>query len=317
MQHLQIFFLILNLIIGTGIILYIYQVYKKLKKRYILNLMYYSISFNILVFVDLNYKYLMSNIFDNNFSEIPLLIILFLITLIFLAEYGITYYLNLVVIGLNNRKISNKIRYLFIAWVSFFASASILGILIYYVYDNESWFYVIHEVWILSMIFIILSTLINHLIINKKISKAKQRKSLQYFGYLFLVGYIGYTLSQLDFYFFHIKIESFDSIILLMINLCPFLWLRFFHIKYQKIITSNTNSIISLNKFTKEYNLTAREQEVVELIMQGKTNNEIEKHLFISFNTVKNHIYNIFKKMDVNSRSQLIHFVSNFNNNTL
>ena len=37
-----------------------------------------------------------------------------------------------------------------------------------------------------------------------------------------------------------------------------------------------------------------------------KTNKEIKDQLFISYNTVKNHIYNIYQKLGVNSRSQMI-----------
>ena len=38
-------------------------------------------------------------------------------------------------------------------------------------------------------------------------------------------------------------------------------------------------------------------------------NKEIEDLLFISYNTVKNHIYNIYQKLGVNSRGQMIHSV--------
>jgi DNA-binding CsgD family transcriptional regulator/MFS family permease len=52
--------------------------------------------------------------------------------------------------------------------------------------------------------------------------------------------------------------------------------------------------------------LTAREQEVLQLILSGKSNREIAGALFISENTVKTHARNIFSKYDVSSRSELI-----------
>lgn len=52
--------------------------------------------------------------------------------------------------------------------------------------------------------------------------------------------------------------------------------------------------------------LTAREEEVLKLILDGKSNREIAEILFISENTVKTHIRNIFSKYDVNSRAKLI-----------
>lgn len=51
-------------------------------------------------------------------------------------------------------------------------------------------------------------------------------------------------------------------------------------------------------------NLTSREVEVLKLIAEGMINKEIAKNLYISEKTVKNHISNIFKKLDVNDRTQ-------------
>ena len=52
--------------------------------------------------------------------------------------------------------------------------------------------------------------------------------------------------------------------------------------------------------------LTVREQEVLQLILSGKSNREIAGALFISENTVKTHARNIFSKYDVASRAELI-----------
>ena len=52
--------------------------------------------------------------------------------------------------------------------------------------------------------------------------------------------------------------------------------------------------------------LTVREQEVLQLILSGKTNREIAGALFISESTVKTHARNIFSKYDVASRAELI-----------
>ncbi|NLK86478.1 MAG: response regulator transcription factor [Clostridiaceae bacterium] len=51
-------------------------------------------------------------------------------------------------------------------------------------------------------------------------------------------------------------------------------------------------------------NLTSREIEVLELIAEGMINKEIAKTLFISEKTVKNHVSNIFRKLNVSDRTQ-------------
>ncbi|UCE75494.1 MAG: helix-turn-helix transcriptional regulator, partial [Methanomassiliicoccales archaeon] len=60
-----------------------------------------------------------------------------------------------------------------------------------------------------------------------------------------------------------------------------------------------------LNNFAQQHEISQRELEVIKLLLQGKNNKEIQDILFISFNTVKNHIYNMYQKLGVNSRGQL------------
>jgi len=50
--------------------------------------------------------------------------------------------------------------------------------------------------------------------------------------------------------------------------------------------------------------LTKREYEVLTLIAEGLNNREIANNLYISEKTVKNHVSNIFKKINVNDRTQ-------------
>ncbi|GBF32580.1 two component transcriptional regulator [Desulfocucumis palustris] len=50
--------------------------------------------------------------------------------------------------------------------------------------------------------------------------------------------------------------------------------------------------------------LTPREKEVLRLVAQGESNRSIAKSLFISEKTVKNHLYRIFQKLEVEDRTQ-------------
>ncbi len=51
--------------------------------------------------------------------------------------------------------------------------------------------------------------------------------------------------------------------------------------------------------------VSAREQEIILLLIDGKTNREIAEKLFISTNTVKTHVKNIYGKLHVTNRVQL------------
>lgn len=58
-----------------------------------------------------------------------------------------------------------------------------------------------------------------------------------------------------------------------------------------------------------EFHLSRREIQILRLLCDGKNNSEISSLLSISVNTVKKHISNIFNKLHVDSRTQLIHFI--------
>lgn len=56
----------------------------------------------------------------------------------------------------------------------------------------------------------------------------------------------------------------------------------------------------------RKWQLTDREREITNAIIQGCSNKEIASDLDISFSTVKNHIYNIYRKTGVQSRVELV-----------
>ena len=63
---------------------------------------------------------------------------------------------------------------------------------------------------------------------------------------------------------------------------------------------------IHFGEVAERYQLSKREIEVVRMICEGWTNREIGEKLFISEYTVKDHIKNIMRKMEVASRNELV-----------
>lgn len=58
--------------------------------------------------------------------------------------------------------------------------------------------------------------------------------------------------------------------------------------------------------FLSTYNITEREREIIQMVIQGKSNADIASELFISLATVKTHLHNIYQKVGVDSRYDLL-----------
>jgi len=51
-------------------------------------------------------------------------------------------------------------------------------------------------------------------------------------------------------------------------------------------------------------NLTRQERNVLALVAQGKRNAEIARELYLSVHTVESHLYRIFQKLEISSRTE-------------
>jgi len=76
-----------------------------------------------------------------------------------------------------------------------------------------------------------------------------------------------------------------------------------------KLRTAQTVKKENLEKVFKKFNITQREQEIITMILDGANNKDIEKKLFISSSTVRNHIYNIYQKLGIQNRIGLINLI--------
>ena len=72
---------------------------------------------------------------------------------------------------------------------------------------------------------------------------------------------------------------------------------------------NDTRGILPENRFEENcrlYQLTPREKELIHFIKQGLEYKEIARHLYISERTVVKHVQNIFEKVKVNNKLQLL-----------
>lgn len=71
------------------------------------------------------------------------------------------------------------------------------------------------------------------------------------------------------------------------------------------IARKEVNSYVAKN--TKSQGLSTRQMEMVQGIIDGKSYKMIAGNLFISLDTVRSHIKNIYKTLEINSKAELMH----------
>lgn len=76
-------------------------------------------------------------------------------------------------------------------------------------------------------------------------------------------------------------------------------------VEKEVVVQSSETKIIDLKRID-ELQISKRELEVLNLLATGKSNDEIAQTLFVSRNTIKTHIANLYQKLDVKRRTQAV-----------
>ncbi|MDR3136473.1 MAG: helix-turn-helix transcriptional regulator [Coriobacteriales bacterium] len=66
---------------------------------------------------------------------------------------------------------------------------------------------------------------------------------------------------------------------------------------------------IKIDSISSNYNLSQRQKEILELLAKGRNTSYITKHFFISRSTAKTHIYNLYRKINIHSREELLNLI--------
>ncbi|MBK9686420.1 MAG: response regulator transcription factor [Saprospiraceae bacterium] len=105
-------------------------------------------------------------------------------------------------------------------------------------------------------------------------------------------------------------LHNYPGLLFLMVVVSTFLISLYFKITSRRI-SSLSIQIREQSKIKSDGNnaqideLSGRQKEVYDLIISGKTNKEIINELFIEQSTLKSHINQIYKKLNIKSRIEL------------
>ena len=98
-------------------------------------------------------------------------------------------------------------------------------------------------------------------------------------------------------YFKKTLINNYTLLIVIQaILLCLVLWVYLLYYLKSNRTTANDK----LNEIVLRYKLSSQEEKVLNLLVQNLTKKEIAENLYLSVNTIKNHVSNIYKKTGMN-----------------
>jgi len=102
--------------------------------------------------------------------------------------------------------------------------------------------------------------------------------------------------------------NAIGSLILVSVNITAWGFARRFFRGHARAIAAEL-ARADLSGLKARYEISPRECEIISLMIAGKSNREITEALYISPETVKKHVYNIYRKIEIKNRVQLVNAV--------
>lgn len=312
MNHIIILFHFISFTSGIGLITLAYYFFIKSKSEVIRHIIFADMFYTVILLIDTLQLYAKKNIL----IHYPFLSML-ANTIFFISVLGMMYYLTYTIHTLTGRVFSITNKKVFCIISVFFALVPIvlmvlnnLGITQYTHVGKIINFY-LYTVSLYNTIF---------LIINFKTIQTPAKTLIKVCSIsIFVILTISICANIFDTLPMFIYKIPYIPLLYFFINTFGLIYIKnhAFHgeiIENNEPVSMDSKTIDIYNELSKEYGITEREVEIIKFIVDGCSNQEISSKLFISINTVKNHIYNIYKKIGIKNRYELISILSKAQN---
>jgi DNA-binding CsgD family transcriptional regulator len=308
MFHIMHFVLVLSFAVGVTAIAVSAQMYRRHRLGYLRAHLGIVISFNLMIFVSIIALYIF-NLPPGSLPEVVLKTAgaghLFLVPLLQILA---AYFLLNIIAGLLDRPVSPALRNTAWAIVGGYAalqatalatSLSIGGVPLPQVTGRIAWFFSLGAIYLM---------LITSMPQVRRIGERDRRRALKAYWYV-LLGFMTLVICLILMNTAGLlKMQGYNLVtgfVIFAMNAVPVLYLRWFVEKFHVRRPAGEGISGDPKDLFERYNISPREQEVINLICRGKTNGEIADELFISLQTVKDHVYRIYRKTGVKNRVQL------------
>ncbi len=306
MQHLTVLFAILAFGMGIVSFMYVHRLYSKHALFSLKIFLRYLIVLNITVFLNLALNYLLTNVLSSLDTYRKVMIVIVAnIAGFFLFALLTFYYLVLTksFIGKTIGKIEK------IVIISIIISGSMtygFSLALWSSSSKISLFLLVHKIFtsILSIVSLMASLQLFAGAQNLKVKS--QILTIRIFSIIYIIFFIYHLFLWVLPTYLWIMLSAFNLIVL---NVIPIPFLRYLLKERGGRLLDKPETKEKIERLYECYRLSKREKEIADLILEGKSNDELKDELFISIFTVKKHISNIFMKFDIKSRAQLLNMV--------
>lgn len=305
MEHFLVFAFLTIFLCGSWTAFVAWRQYKASGTVLLWSLFLYVVSFNLLVFGCFVARYAHTNLIGDNPLKYNPAIWVGTAIGAFVLETSVTWTILHLTWNLRQKTFPRVLTMTFLSAITLIGISYVIGSTVLFLDGSLRWIVSTHQALSLFMTLGIGYALLGLVAGRHTNLNANQRRSARCFGWLLLGGFLVVPASLA------LPKSSYMAGIaagLLWASFAPLLWLHRFSGPYQQPVTPEVASV-AMAVLARKHGITHREQEVMALLVEGKSNKEIEDLLCISFSTVKNHVYNLYRKLEVNSRTQLIHLV--------
>lgn len=131
------------------------------------------------------------------------------------------------------------------------------------------------------------------------------RKTILLYGSMLAALAIILKLLEYRFFVSDLSLEIYMGVIATLFTILG-VWVGSQIIKRRKVQMVPSSTFTLDSKILDDTGISTREYEVLELMAQGLSNQEIADKLFVSLSTIKTHTSNLFSKLDVKRRTQAV-----------
>jgi len=215
---------------------------------------------------------------------------------------AIAYTLVKTLYQIQNRPVIDLIKNIFVFMLILSAFAFGIGVATFFISQEEAWLYLFcNIIWGITILLMV--TIFAFTLLDKRALNCDQGNTLRLFLFFYITVLSIFFLQNL--FSFRYR-DLFMMINILPMNLFPIFWSKYkLRMETSYGFSSNINPE-NIEHFVSEYYISNREREILEHILRGYSNKEIQHLLFLSPHTVKNHNYNLYKKLGVRNRFELM-----------